>query len=235
MTFLKTFPFLISVYSLLILVTASQAEQFTNFGVFYTDGPALAGMGRHTSAPPIWYSGPVESALPGWDENIEWDWVAELTGDFVPTEDEPPLLAAPFSSVSTFFDLDELGEVVGSLGLAGTGTITIDLNAGSAIVDELSGQVLTPYSLVETYEVTNTSGSFSTLMYQNMRIEAYGRNARRLLAGQEIAEAVTNPVTQSSATFYIAGDFSVVPEPSSMMMLVCLPFLSLALRKRRFA
>lgn len=197
------------------------AESFTNFGGFDTDGPAFAGMGRYAEEPPPWFSGTSTSPLPGWDEHVRWEWSASYTDAFAPVGEDPSLIVAPFTSTSQIFDVDELGTVTGTLSLVGTGELEANLNPLSAVVDEDSGQIFTPYGLVETYEITERTGSFANIvMDSTWSTEVHGRSARQLIAGQDPAEATSNPVISSSSTFVISGEYSIVPEPGSITVLI---------------
>jgi hypothetical protein len=204
---------------------------FVNFGSFYTLGAPSVGIGRHLPQAPSWYTREVRSPFPGWDENVEWQWEAQYTGPFTPTGDDPLIIAAPFTSSSTIFAKSSDGSVVGTLVLNGEGVLPASLRADTSVADPTGGQMMTRYfnsvpgvgydRPIETYTIVGKTG-----IYQNLeqvgRWSLYGAGltVRPFYAGQTIDQAALNGIITSHSTLTIEGSYEIVPEPTSMVVVL---------------
>ncbi|MCA9184488.1 MAG: hypothetical protein KDA99_02675 [Planctomycetales bacterium] len=180
------------------------------------EGGVAARRAYYSSTPPTWYAGETLPSMPGWDTNLAWEWSAEYTGPSEPNSGPLGGFVAPIASNSTIYDRDAGGIILGTLDLTGTGYIEYNLELDQAIVDLVSGQILTPYRIVENYTATNGTGSYASIQQtSDWTLEGYGRTIRPIYPGQSLTDATSNPSTTASATFYITGNYAIVPEPTS--------------------
>lgn len=115
---------------------------FASYNVFVSTGP--------TTADVVFVEGPLSPAyglpsltdppLPGWDANaVAMDSVGPIPP---PTLDDSTLvLTIPINDTITYNARDTEGNDLGQLSILATGTQKLDLNAGSAMVDEDAGTI----------------------------------------------------------------------------------------------
>lgn len=218
------------------LETKAEPISFANFGVYIGNATEPGGKAIHLDGPYPWTSDPALAdkqletlpPLPGWDPNVVWDYQFEMPGPFVTGPEG--VLSGPFFSHSTITAHADDGSVLGTLVLEGQGSIAVDLRPDNAVVDETSGLILRKYwntvtgfdEPAETYTLVEGTG-----IYENLRPVgpwvSYGAGNSLLWRNPNISleENLDQAfIFGASSPFVTTGVYEMVPEPSSLALLI---------------
>lgn len=209
-------------------VAHAEIQSFTNSGWFRINNLAgNAGFGRYMADPPVFHEGEVHSPFPGWDDNMIWDWEFEVTAPSTPVADNPLVGVQPTLSQSVVTAMDDNGNVVGTLGLLGTGELFFDVTADATLADDSwSSQVYTQYRIDEMYEITAQTGIYEDLIkVGDWSTHVQGRSARPLSQGVSIGDAAVGAIAGATSTFVIEGqyDFASDAPPAPTLQTVVSP------------